>query len=118
MARIDGIGLDGGLLQSSANRRLAAPESALAQSKSWSAQEQREVASAGDAVKIALAEGNREYERRFHRVFIVCATRKSAAEILEILHRRMGNDADTELHEAAEQQRQITHIRLKKWLTA
>ncbi len=95
-----------------------APESALAQSRSWSAQEQREVAAAGDAVKIALAEANREYERRFHRVFIVCATGKPAAEILEILQRRLGNDVETELQEAAEQQRQITHIRLKKWLAA
>ena len=68
------------------------------------------------AVKIALADANREYERRFDRIFIVCATGKSAPEILEILRRRLKNDAETELHEAAEQQRQITEIRLKKWL--
>ena len=70
------------------------------------------------AAKIALAEANREYERRFDRIFIVCATGKSAAEILEILQRRLKNDAETELQEAAEQQRQITEIRLKKWLQA
>jgi 2-oxo-4-hydroxy-4-carboxy-5-ureidoimidazoline decarboxylase len=90
--------------------------SALAQSVEWSAQEQQKVGDAKNAVKIALAEANREYERRFDRIFIVCATGKSAAEILEILQRRLSNDADTELHEAAEQQRQITQIRLKKWL--
>ncbi len=94
------------------------PESATAQSRRWSAQEQREVAAADDAVKIALAEANREYERRFDHVFIVCATGKSAAEMLEIIQCRLGNDAQTELKEAAEQQRQITQIRLKKWLTA
>jgi 2-oxo-4-hydroxy-4-carboxy-5-ureidoimidazoline decarboxylase len=46
----------------------------------------------------------------------VCATGKSAPEILEILRRRLKNDAETELLEAAEQQRQITEIRLRKWL--
>jgi 2-oxo-4-hydroxy-4-carboxy-5-ureidoimidazoline decarboxylase len=79
-------------------------------------EEQKEVADAGDTVKIALGEGNREYERRFGRIFIVCATGKSATELLEILRRRLQNDAGTELYEAAEQQRQITRIRLKKWL--
>jgi 2-oxo-4-hydroxy-4-carboxy--5-ureidoimidazoline (OHCU) decarboxylase len=46
----------------------------------------------------------------------VCATGKSAAEILTILRRRLNSDPETELQEAAEQQRQITEIRLKKWL--
>lgn len=85
-------------------------------SSAWATQEQKEVATAGDAVKIALAEGNREYEQKFGRIFIVCATGKSAAELLDILGRRLQNDAGTELHEAAEQQRQITQIRLRKWL--
>jgi OHCU decarboxylase len=92
------------------------PMSQTAQSVEWSAQEQRDVADAEAAMKIALAEANREYERRFNRIFIVCATGKSAPEILEILRRRLKNDADTELYEAAEQQRQITEIRLRKWL--
>lgn len=82
----------------------------------WSAQEQRGVAVADDAVKVALAEANGEYERRFHRIFIVCATGKTAPEILQIIQRRLQNDDRAELHEAAEQQRQITHLRLKKWL--
>jgi 2-oxo-4-hydroxy-4-carboxy-5-ureidoimidazoline decarboxylase len=92
-------------------------QSASVQSATWSAQEQRDVATAGDGVKIALAEANREYERRFRRIFIVCATGKSAPEILEILRRRLKNDEPTELREAAEQQRQIIHIRVKKWLS-
>jgi len=87
-----------------------------AQSASWSAQEQSGAAGGEHAVKIALADGNREYEKRFGHIFIVCATGKSAAEILGILRRRLKNDAQTELHEAAEQQRQITQIRLKRWL--
>ena len=87
-----------------------------AQSVEWSTQEQRNVADADSAVKKALADANREYERRFNRIFIVCATGKSASEILEILQRRLNNNADTELQEAAEQQRQITELRLRKWL--
>jgi 2-oxo-4-hydroxy-4-carboxy-5-ureidoimidazoline decarboxylase len=93
-----------------------APKAASQRSVAWSAEEQQNVAAADDSVKIALAEGNREYERRFSRIFIVCATGKSPAEILKILQRRMKNDEHTELQEASEQQRQITQIRLKKWL--
>ena len=88
------------------------------QSVKWSAQEQSNVADSDAAVKSALVDANREYERRFNRIFIVCATGKSAAEILEILRRRLKNDVETELHEAAEQQRQIMEIRLRKWLQA
>jgi len=91
-------------------------QSPLAQAVAWSAGEQRNVADAEAAVKIALADANQQYERRFNRIFIVCATGKSAPEILEILRRRLKNDPETELHEAAEQQRQITEIRLRKWL--
>jgi OHCU decarboxylase len=85
-------------------------------SADWAGQEQRQVANADDAVKIALAEGNREYEQKFGHIFIVCAMGKSAAEILQILQHRLQNDAATELREAAEQQRQITQVRLTKWL--
>jgi OHCU decarboxylase len=85
-------------------------------SDAWSRQEQEKVTETGDAVKIALAEGNHTYEEKFGRIFIVCATGKSAPEILEILQRRLRNDVVTELREAAEQQRQITQLRLKKWL--
>jgi 2-oxo-4-hydroxy-4-carboxy-5-ureidoimidazoline decarboxylase len=93
-----------------------APKAALQRSVAWSAQEQQNVASADDSKRTALAEGNREYERRFSHIFIVCATGQSPAEILEILQRRMKNEEHTELQEASEQQRQITQIRLKKWL--
>jgi OHCU decarboxylase len=92
------------------------PTASLAQSVEWSAQEQRNVAGAEAAVKSALAVANREYERRFNRIFIVCASGKSASEILQMCQRRLKNDAETELREAAEQQRQIMQIRLKKWL--
>jgi len=94
-----------------------APQVASAQSAKWSAQEQQGVATAEEAIQLALGEANREYEQRFGRVFIVCATGKSASEMLDILRRRLQNDDATELHEAAEEQRKITNIRLKRWLS-
>jgi 2-oxo-4-hydroxy-4-carboxy--5-ureidoimidazoline (OHCU) decarboxylase len=63
-----------------------------------------------------LADGNASYEHRFGFTYIVCAAGKSTEEMLEGLNRRMLNDRATELREAAEQQRQITRIRLRKWL--
>jgi 2-oxo-4-hydroxy-4-carboxy--5-ureidoimidazoline (OHCU) decarboxylase len=71
-----------------------------------------------ESVKAAIAAGNRLYEKKFGRTFIVCATGKPVTEILAILERRMQNDEATELREAVEQQRQITHLRLKKWLAS
>src|SRR5262249_3073521 len=92
-----------------------APESASPQSASWSAEEQGGV-SADDPVRSQLAASNREYEARFGRVFIVCATGKSSREILNILRRRLQKDEATEAREAGEEQRRITNIRLRKWL--
>jgi OHCU decarboxylase len=89
-----------------------------ARSAQWSGEEQRSVANADDSLTTMLAEGNRRYEDRFRRIFIVCATGRTPHEILAILERRLQNDEATELREAAEQQRQIAHIRLKKWLSA
>lgn len=92
------------------------PASASPQSAQWSGPEQHNLRAADKEVQLALAEANRTYEKRFNRIFIACATGKSALEILEILQRRLKNDPKTELHETAEQQRQIAQIRLRKWL--
>jgi len=110
-----GIGESG--ISESRTGESKALEQAPVQSSAWSKQEQQNVATAGDAVKIELAQANQEYERRFNRTFIVCATGKSAPEILEILRHRLRNDEKTEVREAAEQQRLITRIRLNKWLS-
>ena len=93
-----------------------AEKSVAGQSSAWSEQEQQKAATAEEAIKTALKWGNREYEQKFGRIFIVCATGKSASEILEILRRRLHNDDATELQLAAEEQRQIMQIRLKKWI--
>jgi 2-oxo-4-hydroxy-4-carboxy-5-ureidoimidazoline decarboxylase len=91
-------------------------QAATAESLKWSSQEQRAAISPDEAVKAALAEGNRLYEEKFGRIFIVCASGRSASEILATLERRMQNSAETELKVAAEQQRQITQLRLRRWL--
>ena len=117
LAQFGGIGLAGSISQPSSNWGIAGTESGFAAGPLPGRRRSNRASRApDDSVKIALAEGNREYERRFSRIFIVCATGKSPAEILKILQRRMKNDEHTELQEASEQQRQITQIRLKKWL--
>ena len=92
------------------------PQESSARSQNWSAQEQSRATESGDSQKQALAKANREYEERFRRIFIICATGKSVEEILANLRHRLNNDDATELREAAEQQRQIVQIRLRKWL--
>ncbi|HEX4750050.1 MAG TPA: 2-oxo-4-hydroxy-4-carboxy-5-ureidoimidazoline decarboxylase [Bryobacteraceae bacterium] len=83
----------------------------------WSAAEQRgmDVASANTALR--MAELNAEYEQKFGWLFIVCATGKSAEEMLAILTDRMNNVAQAELHIAAAEQAKITKLRLEKLLT-
>lgn len=90
-------------------------KAATEKSLSWSADEQS-AANPDYAVWHALAKANREYETKFGRIFLLCATGRTAEEMLAILQRRMQNDAETELQEAAEQQRMITQLRLRKWL--
>jgi len=86
------------------------------QSSAWSRQEQLSAGDANELVLAELAEDNRLYEQHFGFTYIVCATGKSAVEMLTILKRRLASDRETELREAAEQQRQIMQIRLGKWL--
>jgi OHCU decarboxylase len=87
-----------------------------AQAESWSEQEQSGARLAARATLDELAEANRAYEEKFGHIFIVCATGKSAGEMLEILRARLPNDARTELFNAAEEQRKITRLRLEKLL--
>jgi 2-oxo-4-hydroxy-4-carboxy-5-ureidoimidazoline decarboxylase len=94
--------------------REAAHPSAL--SSRWSLQEQGAAEAAEARVLADLAEGNQRYEDLYGFTYIVRATGKSAEEMLAILKRRLSSDRDTELREAAEQQREITQIRLRKWL--
>ncbi|MEJ7624769.1 MAG: 2-oxo-4-hydroxy-4-carboxy-5-ureidoimidazoline decarboxylase [Pyrinomonadaceae bacterium] len=95
--------------------RQAVPQ-ATAQSAEWSHAEQSGTQTAADPVRNALAEANRLFEDKFGFIFIVCATGKSAEEMLEICRHRLDNAIDAEILIAADEQRRITEIRLKKLL--
>lgn len=84
--------------------------------QAWSAGEQAGMTSAADATRDALADGNRAYEARFGYIYIVCATGRTADEMLALLQSRLRNDPATEIRAAAEEQRRITRLRLEKLL--
>ena len=77
-----------------------------------SEREQAALRGASEPMLDALAEANRHYEKRFGYIFIVCATGKSAEEMLTLLDQRLPNDETTELRVAAMEQEKITAIRL------
>lgn len=87
-----------------------------AKTKGWAGGEQKGVEGADASVIQRLADGNKSYEEKFGHIFIVCATGKSAAEMLALLEARMNNDPAQEINVAAEEQNKITRIRLKKLL--
>ncbi|WP_432695268.1 2-oxo-4-hydroxy-4-carboxy-5-ureidoimidazoline decarboxylase [Marinobacterium sp. YM272] len=87
-----------------------------ASTKQLAAGEQSGAAVASDEVLQALADGNSEYEKRFGFIFIVCATGKTAAEMLALLQARLNNDLTDELAIAAGEQAKITRLRLEKML--
>jgi 2-oxo-4-hydroxy-4-carboxy-5-ureidoimidazoline decarboxylase len=80
----------------------------------WSEAEQSGVQQAAEGVLQLLADANCRYEERFGHIFIVCATGKSASEMLRLLSERMDNDPDTEFQIAAAEQAKITRLRLEK----
>ncbi len=82
----------------------------------WSSDEQSAASGASADVKDRLAHGNRAYEQRFGYTFLVCATGRSAVEILDMLERRLPGPAAEELQIAAAEQRKITTLRLQKLL--
>jgi 2-oxo-4-hydroxy-4-carboxy-5-ureidoimidazoline decarboxylase len=82
--------------------------------RDWSSAEQHGATRADESTRRALAEGNREYERRFGHIFLVCATGKSAEEMLAMLRERLSNGPATELRVAAAEQAKITRLRLEK----
>jgi allantoicase len=82
----------------------------------WSAGEQAGVNGAADGVRERLAAANDEYFNRFGFTYIVCATGKSAEEMLTLLEHRLSNTREAELRTAAEEQAAITRLRLNKLL--
>ena len=82
--------------------------------KAWAANEQSGVDGAQEETLVQLAAGNEVYWKQFGYIFIVFATGKTAAEMLEILQERLENDPEDELQIAAEEQLKITRLRLEK----
>jgi 2-oxo-4-hydroxy-4-carboxy-5-ureidoimidazoline decarboxylase len=96
---------------------LASLREKYADTAGWAAGEQAGAAAATDVLG-RLAAGNRAYEARFGHLFIVCATGKSADEMLQILESRLDHGPDEELRVAAAEQAKITRIRLEKLLSS
>lgn len=83
----------------------------------WASSEQSGAKAASEETLSSLRDGNLRYEARFGHLFVVCATGKTAAEMLTLLHERLSNDPEVELAIAAREQAKITRIRLEKLAT-
>ncbi len=91
-------------------------EKKFASTKEWAGGEQAGVNTAEHQTLTELAEGNKAYENKFGYIFIVCATGKTADEMLLLLKARLMNDPTTEFRIAMAEQNKITHLRLEKLL--
>ena len=85
-----------------------------AATESLARNEQQSVVLASDETIAALAALNERYQQQFGFIFIVCATGKSAEQMLALIRERLPNDRETELINAAREQGAITAIRLRK----
>ncbi|RZK34157.1 MAG: 2-oxo-4-hydroxy-4-carboxy-5-ureidoimidazoline decarboxylase [Hymenobacter sp.] len=90
----------------------------FASTATWAAGEQGAVQQASQATLEALAAGNEAYEQRFEYIFIVCATGKSAGEMLALLQARLPNAPEAEINIAMGEQAKITRLRLAKLVAA
>ncbi len=86
----------------------------FATTKEWASNEQSGVNEASTFTIDKLSEGNRAYEEKFGFIFIVCATGKSAAEMLSLLEVRLSNEQSTEIKIAMQEQNKITQLRIDK----
>lgn len=85
-------------------------------SEKFAGEEQSAVKVSSKETIAALASGNEEFEKKNGFIFIVCATGKSATEMLRLLRDRMQNSKEEELKVAMGEQHKITIIRFKKML--
>ena len=84
---------------------------------SWSASEQSGVSQAKDSTLHLLAKGNKDYIDKFGYIFIVCASGKSASEMLALLLDRLPSTPEEEILIAAGEQAKITALRLEKLIS-
>ena len=82
----------------------------------WPGREQAGVQGADRATMQSLAEGNEAYEQRFGHIYLVCATGRSAAELLTLLRERMAHDPGTEWGIVRRELGKINRIRLRQLL--
>jgi len=83
-------------------------------SKALAENEQLGVSIANESTLKKLLKDNRVYEEKFGFIFIICATGKSATQMLQLLRQRLKNNRDTELKNAAIEQHKIFRLRLEK----
>ncbi|MDO7885444.1 2-oxo-4-hydroxy-4-carboxy-5-ureidoimidazoline decarboxylase [Hymenobacter cheonanensis] len=88
----------------------------FASTATWAAGEQGAVRQASQDTLESLSAGNDAYERRFGYIFIVCATGKSADEMLALLQARLPHEPSREIQVAMGEQAKITRLRLQKLL--
>jgi 2-oxo-4-hydroxy-4-carboxy-5-ureidoimidazoline decarboxylase len=88
----------------------------FASTEQWASGEQAGAKNAAEQTITDLAEANKKYEQKFGYIFIICATGKSAEEMLANLQERLSNDPATEIEIAADEQNKITKLRLEKLL--
>jgi len=89
----------------------------FASTAQWASGEQMAASTASQQIIEALATGNAVYEKKFGFIFIVCATGKSAEEMLQLLQERLPNSIAAEMNIAMEEQNKITQLRLQKLLS-
>ncbi len=85
-----------------------------AKNNPMSAAEQARVSSGAADVLAAIAEANRAYEAKHGFVFLICATGKTASEVLESARTRLEHTRAAELEVAARELAEITVLRLRK----
>lgn len=107
-------GLDDPALEQalSAHARIGEPRAGRSREDGWSRREQAGALSARDDLAAALAQGNRDYEARFGRVFLIRAAGRSAQEMYDALRTRLANDPDTERAVVLRELAEITNLRL------
>lgn len=88
----------------------------FASTAGWASGEQSGVNAASQQTLEELAKGNKQYEEKFGYIFIVCATGKSADEMLAMLEIRLQNSPEVEIEIAADEQNKITKLRIEKLL--
>lgn len=101
-----------------AHPRIGDRASGAERESAWSRQEQSAAAPPARRTRDALRAGNVEYERRFGHVFLICATGKSAADVLAALTQRLDNPRGAEREVVRDELRAIVRLRLAKTFRA